>query len=117
MDAKNPKGSATVMCTYRVQAGKEEAFKALLSRHWPTLNRLGLVTADKPQFFHGLDESGKPYFVEIFSWKDAEAPNTAHMNPEVMSVWEPMGALVEERNGRPSMEFPHVQPLNIPMGS
>ena len=42
MDAKNTKGPATVMCTYRVQAGKEEAFKALLSRHWPTLNKLGL---------------------------------------------------------------------------
>jgi len=116
MDAESAKGPATVMCTYRVQAGKEEAFKALLSRHWPTLNKLGLVTA-KPQFFRGLDESNKPYFVEIFTWKDGEAPNTAHMNPEVMSVWEPMGALVEERNGRQSMEFPHVQPLNIPLGS
>lgn len=37
MDAKNARGPATVMCTYRVQARKEEAFKALLSRHWQTL--------------------------------------------------------------------------------
>jgi len=38
---------------------------------------------------------------------------TLHMSPEVMAVWEPMGALVEERDGRKAMEFPHVQPLTV----
>jgi hypothetical protein len=105
--------SATVMCTYRVREGKEDAFIELLKKHWPTLNRLGLVTEERPQFFRGLDQANKPYFVEIFSWKDAQAPETAHHTPEVMAVWEPMGALVEERAGRPSMEFPHVEPLSF----
>jgi quinol monooxygenase YgiN len=106
-------GPSTVICTYRVKEGKEEAFVELLKKHWPTLNRLGLVSGDNPQFFRGVDQSNKTYFVEIFSWKDAKAPETAHHSPEVMSVWEPMGALVEERLGRPPMEFPHVKPLSI----
>jgi len=50
MDAKSDSGPATVICTYRVQIGKEEAFMKLLARHWPTLNRLGLVTRNGLSF-------------------------------------------------------------------
>jgi hypothetical protein len=117
MDGRHTQGPATVICTYRVQTGKEEAFIKLLARHWPTLNKAGLVTQDRPQIFRGMDPSNKPYFIEIFSWKDANAPNTAHMSPEVMSVWEPMGTLTEARDGRPPMEFPHIEPITIPFES
>lgn len=113
MDTMNAVGPATVMCTYRVQAGKE-AFMKLLSRHWRPLHRLGLATDDRPLVFKGMDPGNKPYFVEIFVWRDGNAPNTAHMNPEVMAVWEPMGALVEERDGEKSIEFPHVQRVTVP---
>jgi len=30
-----------------------------------------------------------------------------------MAIWEPMDKLTEKRDGRPNMEFPHVQPLNV----
>ena len=33
----------TVICNYRVAAGNESKFEALLKNHWPTLRRLGLV--------------------------------------------------------------------------
>ncbi len=105
---------ATAICTYRVQQGKEQAFRDLLARHWPTLRRLGLVTEARPQIFQGLDEAGKPFFVEILTWRDGErSPATAEQTPEVMAIWEPMGALVEPRLGRPGMEFPHADPVEI----
>ena len=39
--------------------------------------------------------------------------SVAHEHPEVMAIWEPMDKLTEQRDGRPNMEFPHVQPLSV----
>jgi hypothetical protein len=106
----------TVICTYRVKRGAEGEFRELLRRHWPTLQRLGLVTDEPSQVFEGLavkeHHDHAPFFMEIFTWKDG-AWNAAHGHPEVMAVWEPMGALCEERGGRPAMEFPHVRRLDL----
>jgi hypothetical protein len=109
----NASGPQTCICTYRIQKDKETAFLSLLERHWPTLRRAGLVTEDPPQIYRGQDEKQRPFIVEIFAWKDVAAVETAHRSPEIMSVWEPMGALVEQRDGLPSMEFPHVQKLDL----
>ena len=43
----------------------------------------------------------------------ARGAAAAHEHPEVMAIWEPMDKLTEKRNGRPNMEFPHVQPLAV----
>ena len=34
-----------------------------------------------------------------------------------MAVWERMAPLCEERLGRPGMEFPHVQPVDVPFAA
>ncbi|HEV3167878.1 MAG TPA: hypothetical protein VGZ22_28005 [Isosphaeraceae bacterium] len=104
---------ATVICTFRVKSGGEGEFIELLRRHWPKLHSLGLATADKPVHYQGHEKSGGPIFFEIFSWVSEQASREAHQHPEVMAIWEPMGALCEPREGRPPMEFPHVQPLVI----
>src|SRR5262249_26483124 len=62
------------------------------------------------------NESGTT-FVEIFSWSRPDAPQIAHNTPSIMAVWEPMGALVESRGGRPAMEVPHYRPLNLAASS
>jgi hypothetical protein len=111
--AKDKPGPNTVLATYRVKAGKEEQFLALIARHWPTLRKLGLVTADKPIVWRGIDEEQKTVFYEVFTWKDFEAPGTSHHLPEVMAIWGPMGELAEERMGRPRFEFPHVEPVRV----
>ena len=103
----------TVMCTYRVRTGKEDAFLELLQRHWPTLRQNDLATTSPAQVFRGTDSKGRPYFVEVFSWLNEKAISLAHETPSLMAVWEPMGALCEEREGRPGMEFPHVEPLSM----
>lgn len=103
----------TVICLYRVRAGNEKEFTALLGRHWPTLHALGLATAQPPRHFRGAEHDGAPLFVEIFDWVDGAAAGAAHEHPEVMAIWEPMDRLTETRGGRPNMEFPHVRPIDV----
>jgi len=99
----------TVICHYRVKGGCEEDFLALLQRHRPTLRRLGTVTDEPSRVYRGRDEQGRPTFWEIFDWRSAAAFEKAHQHPEVLAIWEPMDALCEPRDGRPNMEFPHVE--------
>jgi hypothetical protein len=103
----------TAICLYRVSAGREDAFADLLKRHWPTLSALGLVTDRRPLHYRGVEREGGTLFVEIFEWRSEDASGVAHQHPEVMAIWEPMDALTESRGGRPNMEFPHVQPIQI----
>jgi hypothetical protein len=91
----------------------EEKFEGLLARHWPTLREAGLVTGKRSTMFRGKEDGGGTFYVEVLEWKDAKAPNEAHHLPAVMKVWEPMGMCVEERGGRPGMEFPHVERLRL----
>jgi hypothetical protein len=110
MPAKSPE---TVICTYRVKEAAEPQFRALLAKHWPTLDRLDLVNQSIHELFRGTDESGKAFFVEIFEWKNEDTVRVAHESPQVLSIWEPMEALCEERLGRPALEFPHVERLRL----
>jgi hypothetical protein len=103
----------TVICLYRVRRGCEAEFARLLARHWPALRALALVTDDPPQHFRGAEQEGEPLFVEIFTWTSGAAARTAHEHPEVMSIWEPMDKLTERRGGKPNMEFPHVQRIDV----
>lgn len=104
----------TVICRYKVKAGKEEEMIQLLEKHWPTLHAAGLTTNDKPVIYRSIpsgnpdrDHDAQGTFIEIFSWKNGRSAGIAHETPEVMAVWEPMGAICEE------MEFPHVERLDI----
>ena len=106
----------SVICTYRVAPGNEAKFRELLKAHWPKLRELGVVTPDPPLVFRGSDGEDRPFFVEIFAWKDADAVQIAHDHPEVLAIWEPMATLTEARDGRPAMEFPHVVPVDLQHG-
>src|SRR3954464_12448618 len=92
--------------TYRPKKGKEEALFALVQKHWPTLQKTGLVTGDPATLYKATNKrTGEVYFVEIFSWRDAEASTIAHQTPEVMAVWEPMGPIME------GMEIAALEPV------
>jgi len=109
----------TNICTYRVKPGARDRFIELLRKHWPALRDAGLATATPALHFEAEVGDGSRHnetgttFVEIFSWSRPDAPQLAHNTPAVMAVWEPMGALVEARDGRPAMEFPNYRPLNL----
>ncbi|HYF49452.1 MAG TPA: hypothetical protein VEJ63_08605 [Planctomycetota bacterium] len=100
------------MVIYRVKRGAEKKFEQLLKIHWPTLNKLKLVSGEPSLLFRG-ERYKRTFYVEIFSWKSVEAVSHAHHLPEVMKIWEPMSALVEEWHGRSGMEFANVGALNF----
>jgi hypothetical protein len=103
----------TSLCLYRVKRGSEADFRALLAKHWPALKRAGLGADTPSTIYQGTEEGGAPLFVELLHWRDAEGPNRAHELPGVMAVWEPMGKLCEARDGRPPMEFPGVERIDV----
>ncbi len=103
----------TVIATYRVKKGEEDAFRGHLAKHWPTLREHNLATEEPPLIFRGEDEGQEPFYVEVFAWRDQAAVDTAHQLPEVMAIWEPMGNHCAERGGRPAMEFPHVERVEL----
>ena len=100
----------TVICTYRVRAAAEEQFRELLGEHWSTLRELGFVTGDRSTVLREVDE--EPTYVEIFTWVDGGFAR-AHEHPDVLTLWERMDPLLEERDGRPKWEFPHYLPQDL----
>jgi hypothetical protein len=84
------------LVTYHPKEGKENELLEMIQKHWPALSGTGLVTDEPAVVYRAWDKrSGKPHFVEIFSWRDEEASSLAHQTPEVMAVWEPMGLVME----------------------
>jgi hypothetical protein len=106
------KNDSVVVCTYRVKAGREKEFIALLKRHWPTLRKLGLVHELPRMALQGRDTEQTSCFVEVFAWKD-RGVEVAHNHPEVIALWEPMEQMCEARDGRPATEFPHYADLEL----
>ena len=86
----------TMLVSYFPKAGKEKELLALVEKHWPTLDRLGLVTKTAARVWRATDiRAKKSYFVEMFEWKDEKSSGIAHQTPEVMAIWEPMGPILE----------------------
>lgn len=86
-----------MLVMYKVKPGSEDAFVPLLRKHWPALRAVGLATETPVRAYRGEPKRGHgelSVFVELFEWKNAEAPDLAHQMPEVMAVWEPMGPML-----------------------
>jgi hypothetical protein len=98
----------TVICSYRIRAGEEDRFRGLVDQHWTLLHDLGFVTNDRSQLLRHIDE---PTYVEIFTWVEGGF-GMAHEHPDVLSIWEQMEPLLEERDSRPKWEFPHYLRLD-----
>ena len=96
---------------YRPKAGHEEALFELVKKHWPAVKHAGLATETPPLVYRATDlKTKRPFFVEIFEWRDAEAPGVAHQMPEVMAIWEPMGPMIE---GGPSPELAALEFVSV----
>ncbi len=102
-----------VLCHFRVKPGKEDAFLEVCREHESVLRALGLATDEPTTIYRGSDTKGRPFLYKTFEWISATAVETAHQHPELMKVWERMEDYCEERDGWPSMEFPHVERLTL----
>jgi hypothetical protein len=103
-----------VICTYHVKPRAEARLLRLLLRHDATLRRLRLVTARAAQTFRRRDDQGRVTVVDIFEWRGADAVERAHRDPAVHELWNAVTDMVEERDGRPAMEFPHYETVVRP---
>ena len=97
----------TVLSTLRCRPGKEDELQSTLAQEWTTLRKLGLVLADPHILLKGKDDGGKPIFVEVFTWRDHDAPD--HVPPEVQAIWNHLQSLVEARDGHKGIEFPEFE--------
>lgn len=97
----------TVYTTFYVVPGKEDEFWKVLERAWPTYYKHGMVLKSPHLILRGADDSGRPYFIEILTWKDHEAPD--HAPADVQAIWDQMNALCERRDGRRRIEFYEVK--------
>ena len=93
----------TVIVTARPKAGAEADLDRVMAAHWATAQRLDLVLAEPHVRVRAKDADGKPYIVEIFTWRDVDTPDNAPS--EIQAIWAEMNRLVEARNGRPGLEI------------
>lgn len=103
----------TVLCHFRVKTGQEEALLGLCRRHDEVLRELQLCTDEPAICYRGSDDAKRPFLAMIFQWRSAEALEAAHSHPDVQALWEAMEPCCEGRDGRPSMEFPHVERIAL----
>ena len=64
-----------------------------------------LVLADPHLVLQG-EEHGRPTIVEVFSWKDHDAPE--HVPAQIQNYWDKINGMVESRDGHPGVEFPEM---------
>ena len=102
----------TVVTTFHVKEGKEDEFAKVLEQAWATYQRLGMVLPKFNLVLRGVEGVNKTYFMEIFTWKDHDAPD--HAPAEVQTIWARMESLCERRDGHRGIEFTEVQIIAPP---
>jgi hypothetical protein len=81
----------SVIAVYKPRPGKHLELADVVNRHWPVLRREGLVTDRPTHIMRAADGT----IVEVFEWLSPEAIEQAHLNPEVLKIWEQFGAACE----------------------
>ena len=96
----------TVIVTLHARQGAETELAQVLSNHWETARRLGLVLDSPHLTLKGTEGSGDTYFVDIFTWRDANAPDSAPA--AIQALWSEMHKFVESRGGKAGLEIAKV---------
>lgn len=71
---------------YKPIPGKEKELKAVVVKHIPALQGMGLITSRSPYLAQAADGT----FIEVFEWKDDEAKRLAHSKEEIRAIWTDM---------------------------
>src|SRR6185295_5218266 len=96
----------TVHVTFRPKAGREAELKKVIADHWATATKLGLVRPEPHVTVEMKDEAGRPFFVDIFTWRDRDIPDNAPA--AILSIWADMNRLTEARGGQPGLDIKEV---------
>ncbi len=97
----------TVYVTFQPKAGTEAELKKVIADHWATARRLNLVLPEPHATVEMKDDAGRPYFVDIFTWRDRDIPDNAPA--AILKIWGDMTRLTEERGGRPGLHIKEVK--------
>ena len=106
-NAANAAEPETVYGVAHVRKGAEEQFRLAERESWDVYLRLGLVRPDFHVVLQGMEDGDKPFFLVVFTWKDADTPD--HAPKDVQDVWAKMLALSEKRLGHPPMEITEMR--------
>ena len=99
----------TVMITFHARSGAESDLARAIARHWEVARRLDLVRETPHVTLRGR-EDGHTFFVDVFTWRDADIPDNAPA--EIHAIWAEMNKLVEARRGREGLEITEVSLLS-----
>jgi len=89
-----------------VKSDQVPDFLKLMPAYWAALRAEHLVL-DAPHVVLQGEEHGKPIFIEVFSWRDHDAPE--HVPPVIQQFWDCINRMVESREGHPGIEFPEMK--------
>jgi hypothetical protein len=104
-------GTKTIYSIAHVKRGMEKQYAELSAKSWALYRRLDLVLPAPHVVLSGMDSQNLPYFVEIFTWRNADIPD--HAPAEVRAVWQELENACEKRNGRPGIDFAEVTPVAL----
>lgn len=104
-------GTETVHTIAHVKPGHEQEYARLDAKSWAIYTRLGLVLRHPHIVLRGADDKGRPFFVEVFTWKSSDIPD--HAPPEVKAVWQQLEQACEPRDGRPGIDFDAMTPVAL----
>ncbi len=96
----------TVLVTFRAKSGAEAELARVIASHWRAATDLNLLVETPHVTLRGTDDTGKVYFVDVFTWRDPSIPDAAP--PAIRKIWAEMNALVESRGGHPGLAFEAV---------
>src|SRR3954465_5236801 len=75
----------TVLVTFHAKPGGEAELQQVIERHWSTARRMKLIEAEPHLTLRGTEAGAKPYFVHVFTWRDASIPDAAPK--EIQAIW------------------------------
>ena len=104
-----PDPPETVIVTYHVKPGNEDALQKVLARAWKVYQKEGMVNPSPHLDFRDSDAGGTTKIVEIFTWINHAKPE--HASAAVNAVWDEMKNLCEPRNDNPALHGGEIHVL------
>jgi hypothetical protein len=88
----------TILSTYRVTPGQEQAFLVAVNRTWEIYRRLDAVLPRPHVLAKKVDDAGHTTYVELFTWRSSDIPDNAPA--EIKAAWKKLESLCKQADGK-----------------
>lgn len=88
----------TILSTYSVRPGQEQAFLAAVTRTWEIYRRLDAVLPRPHVLVRKVDGAGRTTYVELFTWRSGDIPDNAPA--EIKAAWKELESLCKQADGK-----------------